>query len=241
VLAFSSLGRYDRPCLQTIADQRSLAIRRYGERDHGQIVAAARAVAARALAALGFTDGVFHMELFLGPDGRFVFSECAARRGGAMVEEEIRFKYGYSLAAAAVDVALGRPVAVHTAEHPGEVGTTYLHLPPGLVLDLPMRDDIMALPGVQFIRYDTHIGATITADTGSTDQRAAIALVSGADSVELEHNMAGLRTAFAAGSAVAPTTTVRAMRDYQAREWGRPDLSDRVYPVPAADAAGLAQ
>lgn len=46
---------------------------------------------------LNFKNGVFHMEVFQKSDGSFVFSECAARPGGGMMDQAFEKLYGISL------------------------------------------------------------------------------------------------------------------------------------------------
>ncbi|NDZ81340.1 hypothetical protein G3I19_22965 [Streptomyces sp. SID10853] len=64
---------------------------------------------ATALDALGLRDGVFHLELFVRPDGRLTFLEVAARPGGGGIADHIRYVYGVDLAEEALRVCLNEP------------------------------------------------------------------------------------------------------------------------------------
>jgi formate-dependent phosphoribosylglycinamide formyltransferase (GAR transformylase) len=58
---------------------------------HADLYAQAQDLVSRALAALGHTNGVFHLEAFRQGD-RLVFSECAGRTSGGMVREKLQEK-----------------------------------------------------------------------------------------------------------------------------------------------------
>ncbi|MEU7723858.1 hypothetical protein AB0B78_01120 [Streptomyces sp. NPDC040724] len=97
---------------------------------------------------MGYTDGVFRLELLgdreSGEAGELC-GECAGRRGGAMVEEEVKLKHGFSLAGAAVDVALRRSVKLSEVTDGRYIGATYLHLSPRTILRLAEPRELQRL------------------------------------------------------------------------------------------------
>ncbi|MGW1604841.1 ATP-grasp domain-containing protein [Streptomyces eurythermus] len=68
-----------------------------------------RSLTARALAALGHRDGVFHLKAFEQPDGSLVFGECAGRVAGGRIDEVVRRKLGVDLHQQWAAALLARP------------------------------------------------------------------------------------------------------------------------------------
>ncbi|WP_405773621.1 acetyl-CoA carboxylase biotin carboxylase subunit family protein [Streptomyces sp. NBC_00859] len=104
----------------------------------------------RALAALGHTDGVFHLEAFHDA-GDLIFSECAGRIGGGMILEAVRGKYGVDLYHEWAAAVLGVPSpASLSVREPlkDSFGWANLTTPPGRIRSLPTRELIKARPGV---------------------------------------------------------------------------------------------
>jgi hypothetical protein len=239
-IGFSSLGRYAVPCMEVVASNRPL--RMYRSTDC-RMQHAANDLATRAFAALGLRSSVFHLEFFVRPGGELVFGECAARRGGALIEEEVRISRGVSLACAAVDLALGQrpePKATPGAALTAEIGTTYLTLPAGVVLDLARREELMTVPGVIYVKYNTYLGATVAAGLGSTELPAGAALATANSRDNLDARLDQILSRFARGSRVSPAaTSPRAMRRYQAEVLGRTDLADRPLEIPVLAAPAV--
>lgn len=213
-VAFSSVARYNKPAMTYTTGggaERLWATYRMDGTGEDARCAQARSVAARALAALGYRDGVFHLELLL--DSRtdeFFFGECAARRGGVMIEQEVRVKHGVSLARSAMEVALGEPFSGKETPNRLYVGSTHLHLPRGTILKLP---DVQTFCAPDYI-HDLHITALLgvndTPTVWSTASQQGMCVVSGETAEELEANMARARAAFAEQSLVAPTFDTKA-------------------------------
>jgi biotin carboxylase len=94
--------------------------------------AAAAQAAEAAVTALGITDGPSYTQLILSPDGPRIM-EVAARLGGGHDSEICRLAAGVDLAAAAVQAAVGRPVAAEALQpHPqGGCVIEFLRAPEG--------------------------------------------------------------------------------------------------------------
>lgn len=75
--------------------------------DDPALLAAMEDLATTVLAAVGLDDGVFHLELFVRPDGRLTFLEVAGRPGGGGIAEHIHRVHGIDLAEEALRVCLG--------------------------------------------------------------------------------------------------------------------------------------
>lgn len=229
-LVAASVARYTTPCLEAVQASAPISVHRCRPRDYPGLVPEMVEFAAQALAALEYKEGVFHMEVFRRPDGTLVFGECAARRGGALVEEEVRLQNNFSLASAAVDIALGSRVEISSSEYDAVVGTTFLQIASGgVILHLPLREELMSYPGVRFIRYDSYIGAKVSTQRGTTNERVAIALVEAPNLSTLESRMAALRDVFEADSKVTPNGIPREIRDFQFERLGRADLADSTF------------
>jgi biotin carboxylase len=91
------------------------------------------AVAERAVAALGITDGPSYTQLRVGPDGPMVI-EVAARLGGGHDAELVELAVGVDLNGLALAAALGEPLAVpEPAPRAGGAVTRFLVAPPGVL------------------------------------------------------------------------------------------------------------
>jgi biotin carboxylase len=196
-ILFWSLGTYGDPCLTAVDQGLPLWLRRIDPDTESWRYEAAEPLVRRSLEALGLTDGVFHMELFHDPGtGRVVFSECAARRGGALIHEETLAKFGVDLAEAMLLCALGIRPELQVKNRPRTIGTAYLSGRPGTVLDLPTAEQLTALPGVEYARLDAHIGTTWETGPQSTDQRAAQIMVAAASEADLITRFTEIRAWF---------------------------------------------
>ncbi|MEU5365738.1 hypothetical protein ABZ354_20095 [Streptomyces sp. NPDC005925] len=206
-VVFSSVGRYAAPCLSYTTDTEPLHIYRADGTGEDERCAEARAVAGKALQALGYTDGVFHLELLLDRSSdSFVFGEVAARVGGCLTQEAVLLRHGFSLAGAAVDVALGRPL--RPAEGGPDdrwVAATSLHLPRGTIVKLPNPDRFTAPEDIHELRIAALLGVNDDPAVRATTNWQGLALVSATSAAGLDARMADVRREFAEQSLVAPT------------------------------------
>ncbi|MFD4434185.1 acetyl-CoA carboxylase biotin carboxylase subunit family protein, partial [Nocardia sp. NPDC058497] len=235
---FASLGRYSRPCLDTVTMGENLRMYRCTESTHPNLAARATQLASDSLAALGLRTGLFHLEFFRTADDRLVFSECAARRGGASIEEEVRHSRATSLAAASLDLCLGSAPTIGSDEPLLEVGTVHPKLTSGVVLDLPRTSQLLEMPGVEYTRYFSYLGATTSGSTTSTSDRDAVFLVGAGSLGELDGRLDAVEAAFLSQAIVSPNRTPGDMRGFQHTTLGRDDLIDHPFPVRAVRTVG---
>jgi hypothetical protein len=170
-LRFLSLGRYAQPCLSAVLDRAPVQTYSLDPVADKAAYDLASPLVGAALRALGLTDGVFHMELFHLPDGTLMFSECAARRAGGPIRDQIRWKYGVDLAADGVRALLepvGEPV---TRIRDGVVASTFLPLRPGVVLDYPSATEVLAQPDVVHARIFVPKGMRVQGGAANTFAR----------------------------------------------------------------------
>ncbi|MCX5054606.1 MULTISPECIES: ATP-grasp domain-containing protein [unclassified Streptomyces] len=233
LIGFSSLGRYALPCLETVTTGSSLRVYRCTEVTHPGLAAAATGFAGDALTALGMRNGVFHLEFFRTEDGRFVFGECGARRGGGFTEEVVRLSRSTSLAEASLDLCLGARPQASSTEPVLEVGEIQPKLPGGVVLGLPQIGQLASLEGVEYVRYFTYLGATSAGVSTASDQRAAGMLVGAPTVEELDARLDQVEKEFVQGAVVSPNTSPRHMREFQVEVLGREDLRYRPYALAA--------
>ena len=239
VLEFASAARYAQTCLDVVSSGTSLRIHRGDEVVPEEDRESLCELASRALSALGLRSSLFHLEAFRSPTGELTFGECAARRGGGLTQEEVQLATGVSLADAAVDLCVGG--APNRTSGPSGtsrvVGSIDLGLRAGLVLGLPNTDELRALPGVEYFRYMTHLGARSEGPGASTASPAASALVRGDGLTEVDHRLDALEMAFTEGVVVIPDQDAGAMRHFQVEGLGRRDLVD--VPFEPGTASGL--
>ncbi|MEW1639863.1 hypothetical protein AB0469_38110 [Streptomyces sp. NPDC093801] len=166
---FMSVSTYGETCLTALNGNRPMRVSVLDPVVNSWAYERSASLVQDSLRALGLKSGVFHMELFYDRDSdRLVFGECAARRGGAITQEEVAYKFGVSLAACAVQSALGEAPVIHQEVQPGSVGSAFLPIIPGTLFACPTVEDLQALPDVRFARIDLPIGFRMSESLGST-------------------------------------------------------------------------
>ncbi|MFF8940361.1 ATP-grasp domain-containing protein [Streptomyces paradoxus] len=223
-IQFLAVGRYGLPCLTMVDRQQTLWMRHFDHKTEAWAYDLATPVVRDALYALGLRNGMFHMELFHDPRaGALTFSECAARGGGALIDEQVMAKFGVNFGEAALACALGRRPEAEITYRPELVGTTYLPGRTGIVFGCPAPAELRALPGVEFARVEFPVGQRFNADVDSTNHRMGQVLVSASDDQELQKRFEAVRAWFDERLVVAPdAATGRELRAWH-REVLRPD------------------
>lgn len=161
---FVSLGRYAQNCLTAVRERTPVRTFTLDPTADKWAYDLAVPLVTAALETLGLTDGVFHLEMFHDSGtGRVVFSECAARRAGGPIADQVRYKFGVDLADLGVRVLL-QPlpeIAVRATE--GVVASTFLPLVQGTLLSCPTVNDLADLPGVVHARIFVPLGVRVQA------------------------------------------------------------------------------
>jgi biotin carboxylase len=228
---FFGLGAYTQPCLDAITGQVPISLRRLDPVHEAQAYQSAEPVVRSAIAALGLRDGVFHMELFCERGtGRIVFSECAARRGGALTQEQVLAKFNVDLGEAAVLCAIGRQPQIDVKVHPNVVGCAGLYGPAGTVVSYPTSDELLGQPNVTYVQMYVPPGASLAPNfSASADMLGAMLLVT--ESVEMfDARVAHLRQWFGERLAVAePGLTTGQRWAWQRKHWPERDYRYWLY------------
>lgn len=226
-VVFCALGRYGVPCLTTIDHELPLWLRRFDPNDEAWAYELGEPVVRRALTALGLRDGVFHMELFHDAEtGTLTFGECAARRGGALVHEEVQAKFGVHLGEGALFGALGRKPEIEVKVRPETIGGTYLMGRPGTLFHCPSPKEMGALDGVEYVRVESAFGASLSSAVGSTNARIAQVLVSASSEEALLRRFEELRVWFDERLLIAPSGPMSGLRAWQRENWPDADYRD---------------
>jgi biotin carboxylase len=227
-LVFYSMGYYPEPCLAVVERQASMTYCRFDPVADKDVFEEAGPLASRAVAALGLTDGVFHMELFRPRDGGpLMFGECAARRGAAMIFEEVLWKFNVDLAEETLRAVLGWPPRLDVSVRPGAIGTTNVNAPAGVLLSIPAVADIRRQPGVVYARVEMPVGATIAGQIPDAASRLSEVLVTAEDPGQLQQRFADVRAWFLDQLIVVPpNATDRALRAWQQRNWPSSQVGD---------------
>ncbi|MGY2026947.1 ATP-grasp domain-containing protein [Nocardia gipuzkoensis] len=161
-LLFVCLGRYERPCVSVVKRRGNIVMWRFDPRADGWAYAEVVPVVSGALGELGLVDGIFHMELFRRGKGDILFSECAVRRGGGLIQEEVLQKTGIDLAENAVRAALRLPPNLTMRVNAAVVGSTFLSSRyEGVLLTCPRSQDIEKLADVVYATVEASPGEII--------------------------------------------------------------------------------
>jgi hypothetical protein len=214
-LQFVSVGGYRKSCLNTISSNEWMRTYVFDPVADAEVYERVTPFAERVLRTLGLADGVFHMELFHDADlDRLVFGECAARRGGVFIEEEVSRKFGVSLAEAAVQCALGVRPVLEPEVRPGVVGSVFLPYSPGVLVATPSAEDLVSLPNVEHATVEWPVGFSMSPAT-STIMKVGQAMLVCDSREELFERSEEVINWFAERSLVAPADATAS----ELREW----------------------
>lgn len=227
-LLFCSFATYARPCVTLVSEDLPLSLRRFDPDRDPAVYDLGLPVVRRALEALGLRNGVFHMELFHDAGtGELAFGECAARRGGVLVHEEVQAKVGVDLAESAVLCAIGRRPDPKVKVDPRVIGGGFLMGRPGTLVKCPTPAEITARPGVLFARVERPYGTRVVGELSSTNQRIAQCLVAADSEEEFARRLAQVRAWFDEQVVMLPdVVTNRERRSWQRETWPDADFGD---------------
>ncbi|HVQ93532.1 MAG TPA: ATP-grasp domain-containing protein [Mycobacteriales bacterium] len=217
-LRFVSVGSYQKTCLTTLAENDWLRTFSFDPVHDADVYERVTPLAERVLRTLGLDSGVFHMELFHDREsGRLAFGECAARRGGGLIEEQVFRKFGVSLAEAALRCALGVAPVIEPVRRPEAVGSVYLPYTSGVLLATPSAEDLIALPNVEYALVEWPIGFT-TPMMKSTINKVGQVLLTAGSRAELLRRATEIVGWFAERTIIVPPkATARQLREWYAR------------------------
>lgn len=235
-LEFCSIGAYANPCLSMVERDLPQSIRRLDpDRDQANFEQTLPVVRC-ALRTLGLRSGVFHMELFHDPEtGEITFSECAARRGGGLIHEELQAKFQVSLGESAVLCAIGQRPELPAKVDPRVIGGGHLLGRPGILVRCPTPAEVIERPGVLFARIERPYGMHLSGELSGTNDRIGQVLLAADSEEEFTRRLADVRAWFDEQMVVVPEGGLnRELRAWQRRNWPDADFSDRLWSGPVA-------
>lgn len=230
-IRFLSVATYQEPCLNVLQKQEALTYRRFDPEADAGVFSAAAPFVRRCIEAIGLADGIFHMEIFHDPGtGELIFGECNGRRGGALVPEEIRYKFNVDLGEEAVRCALGLTPRLDVKVCPDSIGNTYLLGPPGLLVSSPSPARVLARDGTRYVTLELPVGSVIPDSITDMNTCVGMAVLAAESPDALYRRMDELRTWFVSQLVVAPPdVSVRTLRAWHRGVWPDVDLDDADY------------
>lgn len=230
-VVFWSLGAYGNPLLFAVTNQIPPVMRRLDPNKDSWQHALAEPVIIDSLKALGLLNGVFHLELFFNPDsGVVLFSECAARRGGGLVQEDVHCKFNVDLAEAALMCALERDINLNVHIRSGVVGSTYTMTSSGTIMRYPLAKEVMARPGVEFVSFELPFGFSMAGNPDDTATRVASVMLLAASKDEFDRRSKELHTWFQQRLVAAPhQTSMRELKEWQRKNWPERAFEEVLY------------
>ncbi|HEY2577021.1 MAG TPA: hypothetical protein VGI74_11990 [Streptosporangiaceae bacterium] len=230
-LMFLSVATYQEPCLTVLEKQEPLTYRRFDPEVDADVFKLAGPFVRKAIAAIGLEDGIFHMELFHDRDsGELIFGECNGRRGGALVPEEIFYKFSVDIGEEAVRCALGLTPRLDVKVSPDSIGNTYLLGPPGTLVSSPSPSQVLAREGIRYVMLEQPVGSVIPGSIDDMNTCVGMAVVAAADAGALYRRMAELRDWFVSQLIVVPPeANLRGLRQWHQQTWPDKDLDGASY------------
>ncbi|HEV2345267.1 MAG TPA: ATP-grasp domain-containing protein [Actinocrinis sp.] len=230
---FFGLGIYSEPCLEAVTGQKPISLRRIDPDSEAESYQRAEPVVRAAIAALGLQDGVFHMELFNEREtGRIVFSECAARRGGAMTQEQVLAKFNVDLGEAALLCALGRMPQIDVKVNPDVVGCIGFYGPAGTIVSYPTADEMVSRPDVVFAQMWVPPGFVLSPKFSASAEMIGAALLVSESVAAFDQRIEELRDWFGERFVVAePGLTSGQRWAWQRKHWPDREYRDWLFEV----------
>ena len=115
-------------------------------------------LAERAARALGIRDGFTHAEIYLDTEGRWLLGEIAARPGGGGIQHALKHAYHVDVLEMLGRFGAGEPVEIEPRPEPGAWGWAGPYVPPGRVVHIASRDEVLRQPGVVDASVVTKVG-----------------------------------------------------------------------------------
>ncbi|MEV0270626.1 ATP-grasp domain-containing protein [Hamadaea sp. NPDC050747] len=115
-------------------------------------------LAEQAARALGIREGFTHAEIYLDTEGRWLLGEIAARPGGGGIQHALLHAYHVNVPEMLGQFGAGEPVRVEPRPEPGAWGWAGPYVPPGRVVHIASRDEVLAQPGVVDASVVTQVG-----------------------------------------------------------------------------------
>ncbi|MGW3183782.1 ATP-grasp domain-containing protein [Kitasatospora sp. NPDC001119] len=135
----------------------------------------------RAVAALGLTDGVTHMEFFGTEDG-LIAGEIACRPAGGGIPDALALHTGVDVWQACLLLALGLEPKLDRVLEQGVIAHCYLPLEPGRIVAMTGAEELRSLPSVIDVKMLRQVGETVPERLNSAAASGLVFLR--ADSVE---------------------------------------------------------
>jgi biotin carboxylase len=216
-LQFLSVGGYLKTCLTTLTDDDWLRTYLFDPVRDAEVHELMRPLAERVLRTLGLRTGVFHLEAFHDPaTGRLTFGECAARRGGGLIQLQVLRKFGVDLAAAALQCALGVRPVLEAVHRPEEVGCVFLPYTPGVLIATPSAAELAALPNVEFAMVEWPVGMTLSTLKSTINKIGQVLITAESRPELLARADDVVRWSAERTVVVPPDRTVRQLREWYA-------------------------
>ncbi|WP_117212070.1 ATP-grasp domain-containing protein [Allorhizocola rhizosphaerae] len=211
-MRFVALGRYPQNCLKAVNDRSPVRTFTLDPISDKAYYNQALPVVEKSLATLGLADGIFHMELFSSQYG-VVFSECAARRAGGPIRDQVRYKFGVDLAELGTMALLGSIEDITLSKKDGCVAGAFLPLVEGTLLDHPSEAELLTREGVVGARIFVPRGLRTAAAGGNTFGRMGEFWVHAPTAAEAGELLDAVSKWFAAKLVVLPLSpTMRELR-----------------------------
>ena len=127
-----------------------------------------------------------------------------------MIQEEVKVKHGVDLAAAALEVSVGREPSLRVVRNPRAVGSTNLTCPAGTLLAAPTEKEIATREGVEVARVQMPVGFVMAGASAASIMKVGAACASAPDVERLETRLDDLVAWFEERVRVSPPGATRA-------------------------------
>ncbi|MFF0292565.1 ATP-grasp domain-containing protein [Kitasatospora sp. NPDC004614] len=187
---FASVAKYFTPLLQAVGD----LVGSYTVPVDDPVAKEIRDLHDAAVAALGLTGGVTHLEVFQTSTG-FLIGEVSCRPGGGGIADLVAHHHGIDPWHVLIETALGESPAVDAHTMDGCSAVYFLPRPQGTIVELSTEADLRALPGVTHVEIRARIGELETGAMHSATQTGFV-LLNAPTETEVAEHVAALTRAY---------------------------------------------
>ncbi|MFD8595163.1 ATP-grasp domain-containing protein [Kitasatospora sp. NPDC059646] len=187
---FASVSKYFTPLLQAVGD----LVGSYTVPLDDPLAKEIRELHDAAVAALGLTGGVTHLEVFETAGGLLI-GEVSCRPGGGGIADLVAHHHGVDPWHVLIETSLGESPAVDVRTVDGCSAVYFLPRPQGTIVELSTAEELRALPGVTHVEVRAKVGEVETGAVHSATQTGFV-LLNAPTEAEVAAHVAALTRAY---------------------------------------------
>lgn len=178
------VSKYNNPMIN-IKKGDIISIFNLHQKDHPELYSQISPFLHKCINKLKLKNGIFHMEIFIKPNGDIVFSECAMRIGGGLFKDIIDSVFNINILDYFIELNINNSVPKVNRNFV-RTGFTLLPNPKNINSILPPIDEVKKIfPQIKKIRYEWETGEELPNTKLSSMKRIGLVLIEGNSEIEV--------------------------------------------------------